>query len=134
MSGRPDIEAQITFLYTNDLTSASRFYEDVMGFALVLDQGTCRIYQVGDGAYLGVCQRNGEKDLGDRKGVIFTLVVEDVDGWFAYLKGKGVQVQEEPQVSEAYGIYHFFLEDPDGYVLEVQRFLDEEWDKREQGS
>ncbi len=134
MSVRPGIEAQITFIYTDDLTEASWFYEDVMGFALTLDQGTCRIYRTGDGAYLGVCQPKGRKGLGERKGVIFTLVVEDVDGWFAYLKRKGVQVQEEPQISEVFGIYHFFLEDPDGYVLEVQRFLDEDWDKSQQGS
>lgn len=129
MRSRPEIEGQITFLYTEDLERAGDFYQNVIGLRLVLDQGTCRIYRTGEGAYLGTCQVKGDQKLGERKGVIFTLVVEDVDGWFAYLKSKGVHLQEEPQISEAYGIYHFFLEDPDGYVLEVQRFLDEEWDK-----
>ena len=30
----------------------------------------------------------------------------------------------EPQVNEKYNIYHFFLRDPEGRKLEVQRFLD----------
>jgi catechol 2,3-dioxygenase-like lactoylglutathione lyase family enzyme len=128
MSDRPGIKGQITFLYTNDLERAGEFYQDVMGLRLALDQGTCRIYRTGKGAYLGICQVKGDQKLGDRKGVIFTLVVEDVDGWFAYLGEKGVHLQEEPQESQEYGIYHFFLKDPDGYVLEVQCFLDRNWD------
>ncbi|MFO8037261.1 MAG: VOC family protein [Anaerolineales bacterium] len=128
MSDRPEIESQITFLYTEDLERAGDFYENVMGLRLALDQGTCRIYRTGEAAYLGICQSKETQKFGERKGLIFTLVVEDVDGWFANLKGKGVRIQQEPQISEAYGIYHFFLEDPDGYALEIQRFLDPRWD------
>jgi len=129
MLKRPGIEDQITFLYTEDLNRAGDFYSEVMGLELVLDQGMCRIFRTRKGAYLGVCQ-NKEKQRDARKvGLIFTLVVEDVDGWYRYLETQEVaSLQGEPKVNEEYGIYHFFLQDLDGYNLEIQRFLDPDWD------
>ena len=41
-----DFDAQITFCYTQDLAATARFYEEIMGLLLALDQGTCRIYRV----------------------------------------------------------------------------------------
>ena len=64
MNQQPQIDQQITFLYTTDLLETTTFYEDVMGFELVLDQKTCRIYRTSPNAFLGICQRsNIEIDL-----------------------------------------------------------------------
>ena len=54
--GHPPIDQQITFIYTHDLTISAQFYENVIGLALWIDQGSCRIYQVTDSAFIGVCQ------------------------------------------------------------------------------
>ena len=54
----PCIDQQITFLYTRDLEVTAHFYQVVLGLSLVLDQGTCRIYQVTSDAYLGICARD----------------------------------------------------------------------------
>ena len=51
----PDFDAQVTFCYTSDLTATTRFYEDILGLGLSLDQGRCRIYRVAPGAHLGFC-------------------------------------------------------------------------------
>ncbi len=48
-------DQQITFIYIRDLKIASAFYEGVMGFPLVLDQGSCRIVLTSKGGYLGYC-------------------------------------------------------------------------------
>lgn len=121
------ISQQITFLYTQDITKTAPFYEDVLGLALVLDQGGCRIYRVMDGtAYVGICQRATPSPP---DGVIFTLVTPDVDGWYAHITGQGVTCEHAPRINTEYGIYHFFVRDPNGYLIEVQRFLDEAWDK-----
>ena len=40
------IDSQITFVYSRDLARSSRFYEEVLGFPLAVDQGGCRIYRV----------------------------------------------------------------------------------------
>ena len=76
------LDSQITFLYTDDLERSARFYEDVLGLELALDQGSCRIYQVtGAVAYLGICHGTGTL-LRILAGIILTLVTQDVDGWY----------------------------------------------------
>jgi len=135
MHKRPGIEDQITFLYTEDLNQAGDFYGEVLGLELVLDQGLCRIFRTRKGAYLGVCQKREKQGVGREVGVIFTLVVEDVDGWYQYLETQEeVALQGAPKENAEYGIYHFFLRDPDGYTLEIQRFLDPDWDKGIRGN
>ncbi len=120
------ISEQITFLYTQDLARTASFYEQVLGLSLALDQGSCRIYHVvAHKAYLGVCER---PDARPHEGVIFTFVTDDVDGWHARLVAAGVTPENAPKVNPTYGIYHFFVRDPNGYLLEFQRFLDPNWD------
>jgi catechol 2,3-dioxygenase-like lactoylglutathione lyase family enzyme len=123
----PAIGAQITFLYTPDLLRTARFYEEMMGLHLRLDQGSCRIYETGQDSYLGICQRKRPPvaaSQGTRDQVIVTLVAPDVDAWYEYLKARGVELEQAPKINPTYGIYHFFLRDPNGYLLEIQRFLD----------
>ncbi len=124
----PPIDEQITFLYTRDMSKSAPFYEDVLGLELVLDQGGCRIYHVaGQKAYVGICERDFAPEKPE--GLIFTIVTQDVDGWYERLTAKGVQCENAPKVTEEYGIYHFFFRDPNGYLFEIQRFLDPNWSK-----
>lgn len=120
------ITQQITFLYTPDLAGTARFYEEHIGLPLALDQGACRIYHVCGGAYVGFCQRQGAAGE-STGGVIFTLVTEDVDGWYGRLAAQGVTFEKPPALNPAYNIYHCFLRDPNGYLIEIQRFLDPGW-------
>ena len=123
MRDRPPIEQQITFLYTNNLTTSARFYEDKLGLKLWLDQGSCRIYSVCGSAYLGLCQTSETSTPPpDGTGVIFTLVTPQVDEWYEYLKKFGVEFEKPPTLNEKYNIYHCFLRDPNGYLIEIQRF------------
>lgn len=121
------IDEQITFIYTRDLTKTIPFYEDVLGLQLALDQGSCRIYHtVGRKAYIGICERESAPEK--PQGIILTIVTQDVDGWYAQITGKGVACDGEPRMNESYGIYHFFCHDPNGYLIEIQRFASENWD------
>jgi catechol 2,3-dioxygenase-like lactoylglutathione lyase family enzyme len=119
------VDQQITFFYTRDLATTVDFYERIVGFPLVVNQGDCRIYRVTSGAYLGFCQRAEAPP--EPRGVLFTLVTEDVDGWYAHLRGQGVPFDKAPALNERYGIYHCFARDPNGYLIEIQRFLDPDW-------
>jgi catechol 2,3-dioxygenase-like lactoylglutathione lyase family enzyme len=132
MGELPDIEGQITFLYTRDLATTARFYEEVMGLPLVLDQGGCRIYRVQGEAYLGFCERASAPEVPE--GVLFTLVTPDVDAWYTYLAERGVPFDKTPAVNETYGIYHCFARDPNGYIIEIQRFLDPNWRQEGDGT
>lgn len=120
------VDSQITFLYVRDLGRSGRFYQDILGLALVLDQGSCRIYRVkGGSAFLGICER--ETPDANRDNLIFTLVTEDVDGWYQRITSRGWTCEHAPRLNEQYRIYHFFVRDPDGYLLEIQRFLTPDW-------
>jgi predicted enzyme related to lactoylglutathione lyase len=121
------VDEQITFLYTTDIQTAIPFYEDALGLELALDQGGCRIYHVnGRTSYIGICQREVPREP---NGVIFTFVTQDVDAWYERITSKGITCEHAPRTNHDYGIYHFFVKDPNGYLIEVQRFLNDDWDQ-----
>ncbi|MEH2196694.1 VOC family protein [Nostoc sp.] len=124
MCTHPQIEQQITFFYTHNLNASTEFSEQMLGLKLWLDQGTCRIYTVSGSGYLGFCQASEKSTPPANKqpSVIFTLVTQQVDEWFEYLKERGVKFEKPPTLNENYNIYHCFFRDPSGYLIEIQRF------------
>lgn len=111
----------ITFFYYPDLSAVIPFYEQTLGFELVLDQGTARIYRVAPNCHFGIVDGNkGHLRHQPRSAALLTLVVADVAAWHAKLTAAGVPrlgpVLRGPQIE------YFFFEDPAGYAIEVQRF------------
>ncbi len=130
MRARPLFDAQITFCYTPDLEATARFYEQTLELELALDQGRCRIYRVAPGGFLGFCTRDGTPFP---EGVILTLVTADVDGWYRKLCDAEVVFEKAPTLNRDFRIYHCFFRDPNGYLLELQRFEDPAWDAGDAG-
>jgi len=128
---RPTIDQQVTFLYTSDLAGTAVFYEEMLHLPLVLDQGSCRIYRVSGDAFLGFCRQGDDSsepvEVSAGRTVIVTLVTADVDAWYDFLKAQGVEFEKPPAHHPTYNIYHCFLRDPNGYLLEIQQFLDPAW-------
>ncbi|MDX1613026.1 MAG: VOC family protein [Candidatus Promineifilaceae bacterium] len=123
-------QQQVTFLGVRDLTACAAFYGDVLGLALVLDQGTCLIYSTAGAAFLGFCSHLSDSDKAVQNhpgGPIVTLVSDEVDKWHRYLIELGVPIEKPPTHNPTYNIYHLFVRDPDGYLVEIQRFLDPAW-------
>jgi catechol 2,3-dioxygenase-like lactoylglutathione lyase family enzyme len=120
--GPMTFEQTITFLGVKSLSQTAAFYEQVLGLELVRDQGVCRIYRSSPGAFIGFCEHLSSSEVDE--GVIITLVSEDVDEWHRILSRQGVSIEKEPQHNPKFGIYHCFLRDPDGYLIEIQRFDD----------
>lgn len=118
------IDHQITFLATTDLTRTGRFYAEVLGLREARDQGNCLIFEVAAAAYIGFCQRDEMPTPGDA--IIVTLVVDDVDAWYAQLRERGVEFDTPPRRNDRYNIYQCFCRDPNGYLIEIQRFLSPE--------
>lgn len=112
-------DAQITFVYVADLARSAAFYGDVLGLELVRDQGACLIYRAATAAYLGVCNHRPP----DPGGLIVTLVADDVDAWAARLSEAGYSV-DGPHANAQFALYHCFVHDPDGHLVEIQRFDD----------
>lgn len=118
-------DALVVFIYVDDLERSSAFYGDSLGLQLVLEQAHCRIYRVAEGAFVGICQSEDRPTTPE--GVIITLVRDDVDEFCGRLVGKGIELEQEPAANERFAIYHAFLRDPDGYLVEIQRFDDPGW-------
>jgi predicted enzyme related to lactoylglutathione lyase len=115
------INQQITWVYTSDLERSHRFYSEVLGLALARDEGTARIYSIVDGAAIGVCETFDNRVV-QPDGSMISLVTDDVDGWYQRLCRAGITTGGKPHHLEKFGIYTFFAEDPDGYVIEFQQF------------
>lgn len=118
------IDHQITFLSVTDLEATHSFYNGVLGFPLALDQGPCRIYRAVGAAFVGFCERPSAVST---EGVVLTIVTEDVDGWHERLTSAGVEHVKAPSYNAEFRIYQAFYRDPDGYMLEIQRFEDPAW-------
>lgn len=114
------LDQQITFLDTRDLTRTDDFYGRILGLRLARDQGSCRIYHVSGNAYLGFCQRADAP--AEPRGITVTLVTDRVDEMCAHLERERVEFVKKPADNPPYRIYNAFVRDPNGYLLEIQRF------------
>lgn len=123
----PGFDAQVTFCYTTEFEATTHFYESLLALPLALDQGACRIYRICDRAFIGICRRDKQPQS---DGIILTLVSNDVDGWYTRLKARGVEFEKPPAFNPKFNIYHCFLRDPAGYLIEIQRFDDPDWKAR----
>lgn len=109
----------MAFYYVKDLEATRKFYEESLELPMVLDQGSCLVFKIKPDAYIGFCEREAPRV---KEGIILTFVVDEVDEWYQKLERRGVDLEGEPFDNDIYGIYHFFFRDPDGYMLEIQRF------------
>ena len=124
MSNARAVQSQITFLYYNDLEPAVEFFQQVMGFELVEDQGFAKIFRTVGNAFVGLVdgERGFRKPLAN-SAVLLTLAVNDVDAWHEYLAGYGVKILKELKTHDEIQVRCFFFEGPGGYAIEVQQFL-----------
>ena len=92
------------------------------------------------GSICSFCERKG---CSTPDGTI-TLVSDEVDEWHEYLKDKGMQFEtgppgtspgfkhdynDGPALNPRLNIYHFFVRDDRGQLVEVQQFRDPKWPK-----
>jgi predicted enzyme related to lactoylglutathione lyase len=120
---RPDApnELAITFFYYRDLPAAMRFYEDVLGLSLAIDQGWCKIYRICPGAHVGlVDETKGMNKWTPDKPVQLCIRVPDVDDWYAYAQDKELNNLSKLFVNDEIGIRAFVFNDPEGYQIEMQ--------------
>lgn len=120
---RPDDTNQlaITFFYYRDLKTAMRFYEDILGLRLSIDQGWCKIYEICPGAHVGlVDESKGMNKWSEVKPVQLCIRVPKVNDWYAFALAKNLDNLSELFVNDALGIRAFVFNDPEGYQIEIQ--------------
>ena len=125
MDKKKGISAGITFFYHKDIEPAVRFYGEIMGFQLVSDQGWAKIFRIAGNSYMGVVA--GEKGfhrLQEKNAVLLTVVVDNVQEWYERLRETEAILLTELQDKPDIQVRCFFLQDPAGYAIEIQQFLD----------
>ena len=126
--GRPSaltVQANVVFLYYRDVPAAQRFYEDIIGLTLTVDQGFAKIYQVSPTSFIGlVDESQGLHRASEAKAVTVSFVTEQIDEWYAYLQSKGVKMRGPIGNATRHPTRGFVAYDPEGYYLEFERFLD----------
>lgn len=111
----------VVFFGTKDLKKTHEFYSGILGLKLYLDQKGCLIYNVNGGGMIGFCEHLERIQV--YKSPIITLVTEKVDEIYDLIVSKNFNPITSPEKNEKYNIYHFFMKDPNGYTLEIQKFL-----------
>lgn len=108
----------IVFFRTEYRADVTSFYIDRLGFDVWLEQdGGCTILQY-DNLLVGFCDGSETETEGT-----ITIVLEDkaaVDDMYRELANVA---REAPEENDAFEIYQFFADDPDGRTLEIQAFL-----------
>ncbi len=119
----PKIDGLVTFLYYDDLANAVRFYTDVMGLKVIIDQGWAKIFKLTSTANIGLVDgKKGSLKPAKSKPVMVTILVPDVNAWYNHFKRMGVETMSEPHDEPGMRLRQFTLKDPEGYVIEIQHF------------
>jgi catechol 2,3-dioxygenase-like lactoylglutathione lyase family enzyme len=116
----------VTWTYYQDMQEAEKFYEEIMGLRLIVDQGWAKVYQVSETGYIGlVDERRGMHTFSETKAVNISFLVEDVEGWFDYVRTKNAFPlrQDSLEIGPEGKFKGFVGFDPGGYYLEFDQFF-----------
>jgi catechol 2,3-dioxygenase-like lactoylglutathione lyase family enzyme len=114
------------FLYYKDLETAKYFYRDILGLPEYKESEHVWQYGITPDSFIGlVADGHGYLPASENKPVMPAIHIapgEDMEGFFIYLKEKGVKMLDEEIRSFSSRAKVFLIEDPEGHVLEfVQR-------------
>ena len=123
----PPIKAMITWVYHKDLLSMEGFYQNTLGMEMVADQGWTKIYQLTNSSFIGlVDEKRGMNNWYQDKAVTVSFILDDMDGWFEYVKANNSFELRSDEIGEGPGKrYRAFVGyGPEGYFLEFDKFYE----------
>ena len=119
-----------TALYVDDKARSVRFFHEVMGLPILLDQERLTGLDAGGNSVLLIFARGQSVDGEDTPGghipghdgagplhMCFKIAEADYDEWRSHLRK--AQVKELSEVTWPRGGRSYYFEDPDGHVLEL---------------
>lgn len=114
----------VVFLPCSDIRSTEQFYHGILNFPIAERQSdNLLIFEAGN-AYWGFCQYNdGRRPLSGAQGVCLSINLESKQAVLnTYEKLKTMcSVYKEPAQHPQFPVFSFFLQDPDGYLIEFQK-------------
>jgi catechol 2,3-dioxygenase-like lactoylglutathione lyase family enzyme len=116
-------KATVVWFYYKDMEGLQRFYEDVLGLEMIVDQGWAKIYPIGPTGYFGlVDEQRGMHNFTEDKAVTLSLFTADIDGWYETLSNDD-RIEMRSQKIESADEYRAFIAyDPEGYFIEWDVF------------
>ena len=127
-SGLPRISGAVTLFYYDEIATAARWYEDVIGFEKQVDLGWLALFQVADQAYLGLvaAEAGSQQPIpGANKGAILSIVTTDLEKWHRRLFAAGLPGTGEGLEIGCGGLsIEFKVRDPGGYTIEFFEWID----------
>jgi cyclophilin family peptidyl-prolyl cis-trans isomerase/catechol 2,3-dioxygenase-like lactoylglutathione lyase family enzyme len=119
--GFPEIRGLVVRYFFRDPAAAERFYGQVLG----LPSAGPGLFRLSATACLRVSplsEAGGDADA--PKTATLSFVTDEIDGWYDYLKAKGLEMRSELKDATRHPTRGFVAVDPEGHLLEFERFLD----------
>lgn len=116
---RPSFMSSVVFFPTHDLVAVEQFYSGRLGFVVRHQTSASLIVDTGYG-YLGFADYGDEQELAT--GCCISINCRDrsaVDVAYRLLRKDSI-ILAPPQAHPIFPVYSFFMNDPNGYTLEVQ--------------
>jgi hypothetical protein len=105
----------ITWTYHKDLLAMQRFYEEVLGYRQVADQGWTKIYQSSQTGFIGlVDERRGMQDYAETKAVEIEWKISDMPGFLSYAEANW----------QSHGFRESTLVGPEAYTYRIKHYKD----------
>lgn len=126
-----NIKANMIFFYYKNLDKAVEFYEKILGLPEILDYGFAKAFQLSQTSYLCLVDEiKGMHRASEPKTVTLSIITQEVDGWYQYLKEAGVKIHSPLSESSRLPIKGFVALDSEGYYLEFETFKEHEQNKK----
>ncbi|MFV1988370.1 MAG: VOC family protein [Gemmatimonadota bacterium] len=117
------IIANNAFFYYADVEAATDFYTETLGIRLAADYGFAKILQIAETSYLTLVDAEmGMHSVDEPKTVALALVTDQIDEWWQYVSDLGLPLRSGYAPAEGNPHRGFVLIDPEGYLLEFERF------------
>ena len=120
-----DIRRAIPIVESGDLAETHRFYADFLGFEVAMEVPGFAMFRSPSNptAQVIAASPGTEMFASDAPVANMTVEVEDVDAAYAEAQRRELRVVY-PITDEPWGIRRFFVEDPDGTVVNVATHRD----------
>jgi predicted enzyme related to lactoylglutathione lyase len=119
------ILANVIWLYYKDIPEAQAFYENTLGFKLLVDQGFAKVYSSSPTGFIGlVDESQGLHRFSQEKAVNVCFLTDQIDDWYAHLQEKNTRIRDKLEEMETIPVKAFVALDPGEYYIEFDHFLE----------
>lgn len=118
----PLIRGLVVRYFFEDTAAAESFYGGTLG----LPAAGPGLFRLSETAYLRIAPiAEAGEDAGAPRTATLSFVTDEVDGWYDYLKAAGLPMRSELKDATRHPTRGFVAVDPEGHLLEFERFLDD---------